>query len=196
MIITIADVSGKGVPAALFMAVSKTILKNFSMTMKNSDDLAAAVTCTNQQLCKNNDEMLFVTIFTGILNLQTGKLNYVNAAHESLIFYSARKEKFEFIKSAKRNYSLGLMENIEYEQETLQLEAGDIIFQYTDGVTEAMNENRKLFGDERLLAALNDLHSQKISVKEILGGLRKSVAAFVKTAPQSDDITMLAVRYK
>jgi len=194
LIFTMADVSGKGIPAALFMVVSKTILKNFALTMKNSEDLAAAVTCTNNQLCQNNDEMLFVTVFIGILNLKTGKLKYVNAAHESLLHYSAKNKKFEYIRSQKRNYSLGLMEEIDYEAEELQLEPGDFIFQYTDGVTEAKSLDGKFFGEDQLLESLNSQKIAKMSVSEILNQLKKSIEKFVTTAPQFDDITMIGLR--
>ena len=194
LIFTMADVSGKGIPAALFMVVSKTILKNFALTMKNSEDLAAAVTCTNNQLCQNNEEMLFVTVFIGILNLKTGKLKYVNAAHESLLHYSAKNKKFEYIRSQKRNYSLGLMEEIDYEAEELQLEPGDFVFQYTDGVTEAKSLDGKFFGEDQLLESLNSQKIAKMSVSEILNQLKKSIEKFVTTAPQFDDITMIGIR--
>ena len=194
LIFTMADVSGKGIPAALFMVVSKTILKNFALTMKSPEDLAAAVTCTNNQLCQNNEEMLFVTVFIGVLELKTGKLTYVNAAHESLLYYSAKKDKFEYIRSEKRNYSLGLIEEMDYEAEELQLEPGDVILQYTDGVTEAKSLDGKFFGEERLLESLNSQKTSEMSVNEILSQLRKSINEFVTTAPQSDDITMIGIR--
>lgn len=162
--------------------------------MKNPEDLSATVTCANNQLCQNNEEMLFVTVFIGILNLKTGKLKYVNAAHESLLHYSAKNKKFEYIRSQKRNYSLGLMEEIDYEAEELQLEAGDFIFQYTDGVTEAKSLDGKFFGEERLLESLNAQKISKMSVNEILNQIRKSIENFVTTAPQSDDITMIGIR--
>ena len=196
LIITVADVSGKGVPAALFMVIAKTMLKNFAQMMIGNDDLGSLVTFTNQKLCEGNDEMMFVTLFAGILDLETGKFTYVNAGHNPPLVYRKSVGKFEYLLTEKRNQVLGLMDDAEYEQEILNLSAEDILFVYTDGVTEAFDEKSEEYGEERLIECLNSLRAEKISVQEIIKSVNSSVKAFVGGATQSDDITMLAIKNK
>ncbi|MBQ7705526.1 MAG: SpoIIE family protein phosphatase [Selenomonadaceae bacterium] len=192
LVVTIADVSGKGIPAALFMMISKTILKNFSMTMNNPDDFAAVMTLANNQLCQNNDAMMFVTVFMGMLNLKTGEFTFVNGGHNPPLVYHKANNSYEYIK-VKKNFVLGGMDDINYIQQSIKLEKGDLIFMYTDGVTEAMNKNEELYGEERLINCLNR-SDKNFSVEELLNFVRADVNAHVNGAAQSDDITMLALK--
>jgi len=195
LMITIADVSGKGVPAALFMVVSKTILKNFALTMNGAEDLAAVVSCTNDQLCQNNNAMMFVTAFVGILDTRTGKFNYVNAGHNPPLIYRHKAQQFSYI-GVKRNFVMGGMDEIDYQAQELTLEPGDKLFLYTDGVTEALNEQEKLYGEKRLEECLNRAGAEQLELKELLTFVQKSLAAHVGRAEQSDDITMLGLDYR
>ncbi len=196
LMITIADVSGKGVPAALFMMISKTIMKNFALTMTDSNDVGALVTKSNAQLCEGNDAMMFVTMFAALIDLKTGRTIYVNGGHNPPLIYRASTDRFEYLKSSARNYALGLMDDEEFKQETIDLSKGDMILLYTDGVTEALNEAEELYGEERLEECLNRLNAKKISVEEILSEVKISLEKYVGSAPQSDDITMLGFRLK
>ena len=194
LVITMADVSGKGVPAALFMMRSKTILKNLAMTMSNPDDLAAVMILANNQLCQGNDEMMFVTVFMAILDLKTRKLTYVNGGHNPPMIYHNAEEKFDWLQM-EENCVLGMMEEMDFVQQETQLESGDIIYLYTDGVTEAMNKDNEQYGEARLENCLNHINHQ-CKLPTLLDGVKKSLAEHVKDAEQSDDITMLAVRLK
>ena len=191
LMITIADVSGKGVPAALFMAASKIILKNFAMTMKNPDDLGAVMTLANQQLCQDNDEMMFVTVFMGMLDLKTGEFVYVSGGHNPPLV--CRENKFEYLNVGK-SCMLGIDEDMPFKQKKIKLSAGDIIFLYTDGVTEAMNENDEFYGEERLQRFLNSVDSSR-DLSEFLERIKEDLSKYAGAAQQSDDITMLAVRF-
>ena len=195
LLITIADVSGKGVPAALFMVISKTILKNFALTMTGNDDLAAVVSCTNDQLCQNNDAMMFVTAFVGMLDIQTGKFVYVNAGHNPPLVYRHQTQQFTYME-VKRNFVLGGMEDMDYQAQELVLEPGDKLFLYTDGVTEALNETAELYGEERLKECLNGAGAEQLDLQNLLAAVQKSLAAHVGNAEQSDDITMMVLDYK
>ena len=192
LVITIADVSGKGVPAALFMAISKVILHNFALSMKTPDDFAAVVTLANQQLCHDNDEMLFVTVFMGMLDLQTGEFVYVNAGHNAPLVY--HENKFDFLDVGK-SCMLGIDEDVPFTQKKIALNAGDMIFLYTDGVTEAMNANRELFSEERLREFLNR-EDKSESLETLLDNLQKEIKNHAGDVDQSDDITMLALSYR
>lgn len=194
LVITMADVSGKGVPAALFMVIAKTILKNFAMTMSTPDDFAAVMTCANNQLCQNNDAMMFVTVFMGMLDLKTGEFVYVNGGHNPPVIYHSAENKCDYLK-VRKNFVLGGMEDMNYIQEKTTLQRGDMIYLYTDGVTEALNNEKELYGEERLLNCLNSV-DKNISVAEILKIVRADVNKHVDGAEQSDDITMLAVKYQ
>ena len=194
LVITIADVSGKGVPAALFMMSSKTILKNFVMMANTADDLAAAITLANAQLNQNNEELMFVTVFLAMLDLKTGKLIYVNAAHNPpLIMHDG---KYEYLpKNEKRVPPLGVRPKTHYVQQELQMTKGDVLFMYTDGVTEAENTEGELYSNERLEDFLNSTEKD-LPLEEILAKVRQSIKTYANGAQQSDDITMLAIRYK
>lgn len=194
LVVTIADVSGKGVPAALFMVISKTILKNFALTMTGENDLAAVVACTNDQLCQNNDAMMFVTAFVGMLDVTSGKFYYVNAGHNPPLVYHKREKKFAYI-DVKRNFVLGGMDEMDYESQELTLEPGDKLFLYTDGVTEALSESEELYGEQRLLNCLNSISVDGLPLKEIQHHVQEDLQKHVGTAEQSDDITMLVLSY-
>ena len=195
LVITIADVSGKGVPAALFMVISKTILKDFAQTMGGLDDVAPLVACANDQLCQNNDAMMFVTAFVGMLDIETGRLAYVSAGHNPPLIFRAAEGKFSYL-DVKRNLILGFRSGAQYQGQETILAPGDRIFLYTDGVTEAMNEEEELYGEERLLSCLNGTVPQNHGVNELLASVSSSLKEHVKTAEQSDDITMLALAYQ
>ena len=192
LVITIADVSGKGIPAALFMMISKIVLKNFSMTMSNPDDFAAVMALSNNQLCQNNDAMMFVTVFMGMLDLKTGELTFVNGGHNPPLVYHKSTNSYEYLKVAK-NFVLGGMEDIDFKQQSIKLNKGDSIFLYTDGVTEALNSNNELYGEQRLLECLNR-SDKSLSVEELLAFVRADVNSHVDGADQSDDITMLTLK--
>ncbi|MBP3231210.1 MAG: SpoIIE family protein phosphatase, partial [Anaerovibrio sp.] len=194
LLVTIADVSGKGVPAALFMVIAKTMLKNSVLSMEGERDLAAIMARTNDQLCQNNDAMMFVTAFMGILNLTTGKFNYINAGHNPPVLYKANENRFDFMPVA-RNFVMGGMDNIEYKSQELTLCKGDRLVLYTDGVTEALNYSKELFGEERLLDTLNKTTKSENSAQKLLLKLEQVLKNYVGNAEQSDDITMLALVY-
>ena len=194
LMITIADVSGKGVPAALFMANSKTILKNFAMTMTNPDDLSAVMKLANDQLCQGNDEMMFVTVFMGLLDLTTGRFIYVNGGHNPPLVYHKSTDQFEYM-DVKQNIVLAMMDEMDFEQQEIKLESGDILYLYTDGVTEAMDINNNQYGEERLSNCLNKV-DKNADLPTILKNVRDDLSDHVGEADQSDDITMLAVRLK
>ena len=192
LVITVADVSGKGIPASLFMVISKTVLKNFATFATVPDDYAAVVSCANNQLCQGNEEMMFVTVFFGVLEINTGKFIYVNGGHNPPVIYHAKENTCEFL-NVKKNFVLGGMEDVPYQQQEINLANGDLIFVYTDGVNEAMNENHEEYTSERLLEFMNatDCHAD---LKELLAAVRADVSKHVGDAEQSDDITMLALR--
>lgn len=191
LVITIADVSGKGVPAALFMAISKTILQNFALSMKTPDDFAAVMTLANQQLCKNNDEMLFVTVFMGMLDLRTGEFVYVNGGHNPPLV--CHENKFEYLDVGK-SCMLGIDEDVPFKQKKIKFAAGDMIFLYTDGVTEAMNAADELFGENHLHEVINGENKSE-SLETLLENIRKAIKIHAGDAEQSDDITMLALKW-
>ena len=183
-----ADVSGKGIPAALFMMASKIILANNAMLGKSP---AQILTDTNAAICSNNREEMFVTVWLGILELSTGKLTAANAGHEYPVFRKANGE-FELIKD-KHGFVIGGMDGIRYKQYELQMEPGSKLFLYTDGVPEATDAEQTQFGTERMLAALNEDVDAKPA--EYLKQVHKAVNGFVKDAEQFDDLTMLCVQY-
>ena len=192
VVITIADVSGKGVPAALFMMISKTILKNYATMMNSPDDFASVMKLANDQLCHGNDEMMFVTTFIGMIDLDKKKFIYVNGGHNPPVIYRPTQDRFDFL-NVDQNCVLGLMDGMDFSQQEIDLESGDVIFLYTDGVTEAMNEKHEQFTDPRLLECLNST-TRRCTLEDLLGSVKKSLADHVGNAEQSDDITMLAFR--
>jgi sigma-B regulation protein RsbU (phosphoserine phosphatase) len=185
----IADVSGKGVPAALFMAVTKTLIKATAAPGSTPGEILTKV---NHELSEGNDSCMFVTIFFGILNIKTGEILYTNAGHNPP-FIIRRGEGMKDLKSG-RSVVAGAVDDLVYETEKLILEAGDALFMFTDGVTEAMNEKEELFSEERLKEGIVDL--QERSAPEMVNGVKGKVISFAHGAPQSDDITMMVIVYK
>jgi len=184
-----ADVSGKGVPAALFMMASKIILQNNAMMGKSP---AQILTDTNTAICSNNKMEMFVTVWLGLLEISTGKLTAANAGHE----YPALRRcdgGFALVHD-KHGFVIGGMEGVKYKEYEFTLHPGEKLFLYTDGVPEATDADHALFGTERMLAALNE--SAEASTVDILKNVRRSVDAFVKDAEQFDDLTMLCLEYK
>lgn len=186
--IVVADVSGKGVPAALFMVIGKTLIKDHTAPGKDLGEVFAEV---NEILCESNSEELFITAFEGVLNLKTGEFRFVNAGHE-IPFICKKGETFKPHK-IRAGFVLAGMEGVRYRAGSLQLEPGDKLFQYTDGVTEATDKDNRLFGMERLEITLGRLSDA--TPTEILQGVKADIDAFVGDAPQFDDITMLCVAY-
>ena len=184
----IGDVSGNGVPAALFMAMTKIMVK----TRAASDPSPASiVTHVNDALSAENDSCMFVTLYLGILNLRDGTLVTTNAGHNPPLL-KRRNGAFEWL-TAQDGPLVGPMAGIAFKESTIQLEPGDELFLYTDGVTEADNRRRELFGKDRLKMVLEK--SRALSVVDRLGEVMLAVKAFAGDAPQADDITMLGLRY-
>lgn len=187
--IVMADVSGKGVPAALFMMASKILIQNFTMLSKSPKEVLETV---NNQICSNNKEDMFVTVWLGILDLKTGELRAANAGHEYPVLKDA-DGNFELVHD-KHGLVIGGMEGVPYREYTLQMKPGSKLFLYTDGVPEATNASEELFGAERMVEALRSAEDE--SPKVILESVDKAVSEFVKDAPQFDDLTMLCLHYK
>lgn len=185
--VVMADVSGKGVPAALFMVITKSLIKNYAQLV---EDPAEVFTRTNKQLCENNDEGMFVTAFMGILDLESGLFSFANAGHNPPLIRKGNGD-FEWLKMQPR-FVLAGMETTIYKTEQIQLAKGDVFFTYTDGVTEAMNQAHELFSDNKLLETINQ--TKDMSVEEMLQHIKAEVAAFSDGAEQADDITMLALK--
>lgn len=184
-----ADVSGKGVPAALFMMASKIIIASHAKLGKTP---AQILTDTNTSICSNNREKMFVTVWLGILELSTGKLTAANAGHEYPALRKANGE-FELLKD-KHGFVIGGMEGLKYKEYEIQMQPGSKLFLYTDGVPEATDANDELFGTDRMINALNKAVTE--SPENILIQVRKDVEGFVKEAEQFDDLTMLCVEYR
>ncbi len=195
--VTIADVSGKGVPAALFMVVAKTVLKNAAQaaTAQGKPDFAAVIGQANRQLCENNDEMMFVTVFFGVLDIGTGDFTYVNAGHNPPLLYRATAGRFDYLPMAAKTSALGIKERAVFTEDHLALAPGDTLLLYTDGVTEALNEAGELYAEARLEATLNR-QGGGVPVDSLLAAVRDDLRAFAGAAEQSDDITVLALRYQ
>ncbi len=187
--VVVADVSGKGVPAALFMVIGKTLIKDHT---KPGQDLGGVFTEVNELLCESNSEGLFITAFEGVLDLVTGELRFVNAGHE-IPYISKKGEGFKPHK-IRAAFVLAGMEGMQYQSGALQLEPGDKLFQYTDGVTEATNREMELYGTERLGEVL--CRNVEASPEELLARIKGEIDDFVGDAPQFDDITMLCLEYK
>lgn len=182
----IADVSGKGITAALYMMSAKTAIKS---TLQAGYPLEEAINKANKTLSDNNSENMFVTAFIGILDISTGKVQYINAGHCPPLCKT--KDGYEYVKVV-RNMILGINPRYEYKSGELILENHGRLFLYTDGITEAQAEDNKMFGEERLITALN---KEKTSLSDTLPYVYKNIKSFVKKAPQSDDITMLVLEY-
>lgn len=185
--LVMADVSGKGVPAALFMVRSMTLLKTQAMTGQSPGQVLTAV---NGELCAHNEGELFVTVWLGILELSTGKLAYANAGHEYPLVRQGGRYRYV---PQKPGFVLGGMEGMRYQEQAMRLSPGDALFQYTDGVTEATDAQERLYGADRLLQSIN--RGAQLPPDRLLPFLKEDIDAFVGDAPQFDDITMLALTY-
>lgn len=189
LVMVVGDVSGKGVPAALFMVISKTLLKSRALRGGTPAEILADV---NNSLCDGNSSMLFVTVWMGILTISTGHVIESNAGHEHPAIYRAATDSFELIKR-KHFTALATMEDMPYMDDEFDIEDGDILFVYTDGVPEAQNSEKELFETDRMLEALN--RHRKEEPEELLDLVHEDVNEFVGDAPQFDDLTMLAMKY-
>ena len=183
----IADVSGKGIPGAMFMMTSKTLIKSHAESGLTVNDVFTHV---NEQLCENNEAGMFVTAWMGILDLETGLIRYANAGHNPPVVRH-KDGTYEYLKG-RANFVLAGMEGVRYKEQQLQLQQGDEIYLYTDGVTEAHDIDKQLFGEDRLLESLNE--TVGMTVEEICRKVKADVDVFQGEAEQFDDITMLCVR--
>ncbi|GHV91010.1 hypothetical protein AGMMS50268_15130 [Spirochaetia bacterium] len=187
--LVIADVSGKGVPAALFMVIAKTLIKNHSQMQKPLDEILFSV---NNQLCENNEECMFVTVFACQLDLITGVLSFANAGHNKPLI-SRSGGDYEFLE-LKRGLPLGVSADFPYQSAELTLNEGDKLYLYTDGINEAENPQGDQFGNDRLLETANSC--RELGPRDFDEALRRALAGFVNGAEQSDDITSLALVFR
>ncbi|MBQ7613515.1 MAG: SpoIIE family protein phosphatase [Butyrivibrio sp.] len=186
--LVVADVSGKGVPAALFMVIAKTLIKNRALI---GGTPAEILSYANEQLCEGNDAELFVTVWFAILDITTGKGIAANAGHEHPIIKRAGGQ-YELV-VYKHSLALATIEGLKIREHEFELHHGDTLLSYTDGVTEATNKDNKLFGTDRLLETLNK--NPDADVYGVINGVKASIDEFVGDAPQFDDITMLCLHF-
>ncbi len=186
--LVVADVSGKGVPAALFMVIAKTLIKNRAMMGGSPSEV---LSYANEQLCENNEAELFVTVWFAILNVKTGKGVAANAGHEHPALRRAGGE-FELV-VYKHSVAVATMEGVRFREHEFELHHGDTLFCYTDGVTEATDKDNQLFGNDRLIEALNK--DPDAAPEEICNNVKNSISEFVGQAPQFDDITTLCIKF-
>ncbi|MDO4586347.1 MAG: SpoIIE family protein phosphatase [Planctomycetia bacterium] len=189
--VIVADVSGKGIPAALFMMTSKTLIKNLAITGIEPSEI---FTQTNRFLSEKNDATMFVTAFIGILEISSGIFKTVSAGHNPPLMKKANGQ-YEWFHS-KGGFVLAGLEGTKYQQSEIKLEKGDRLYLYTDGVTEALNTKMELYGEERLQLLLNKKTEDNISLQELLDSIKTDIDRFTQGAVQSDDITMLGFDYK
>ena len=183
--LVIADVSGKGVPAALFMTMTRAALRCFS-----SFQLSECIEKTNEFLCHRNESCMFVTVFYGILNTSTGEFNYTNAGHNPPLIVSLDGSIQEI--GRNQGVALGIKENLTFQENKIVLKGQDSLIYYTDGVTEAMNSKGEMFTEERLRTFLST-HAHLVP-RELVNELTTNIKAFVGSAEQSDDITMFCLK--
>jgi hypothetical protein len=189
MVLVIADVSGKGIPASLFMMRSKAAIRSTAVQGSNPSDILEKV---NEVLCEGNDADMFVTVWIGIMNLKTGVMRCSNAGHEYPIIRH-KDGDYELLKD-KHFLALATIEGIKFKDYEIDLKYGDEIFVYTDGIPEAIDKDIKQYGTERLLSALNA--NKDIPLDRLLPRVRNDLAQFVGEADQFDDVTMLGFKYK
>lgn len=186
--LVMADVSGKGIPAALFMMESKILIRS---AVQSGLSPSAALIKANEQLLENEDIDFFVTVWLAVVDINTGKGLAANAGHE----HPTLKHKngdYEMVKY-KHSLAVATIEGLQFKEHEFELKAGDELFVYTDGVTEATNSDNELFGEERLVDSLNKCKAS--GPEELLPHIKADIDEFVGDAPQFDDITMLAFRY-
>lgn len=188
IVFVIADVSGKGVPAALFMMKTETLIKSLATSLRT--DMASILERANNALCAGNDASMFVTCWLGMLDTVTGELHFANAGHNNPVIF--KDGKVQFLKGA-RGMVLGGLEGMKYQETTIKLSNGDKFILYTDGVTEAHNIKDELYGDDRLIAfTKNNIESD---AQNFIAKLREEIDSFSEGKEQFDDITMLMVEY-
>lgn len=190
MAVVVADVSGKGVPASLFMVITKTLIKNEALSGKSVGEIFTTV---NHQLVENNKEDMFVTAFMGILELSSGRFCYVSAGHNPPL-YKAENGNVVWLRE-KPSFVLAGLYGTCYTEYEMELKAGDLVFLYTDGVTEALNIIDEFYGEDRLFAIFKELVENTGVLEEILHNIQNDIIKFANTAVQADDITMLIFRY-
>ena len=183
----IGDVSGKGVPAALFMASSKIILQN---CIRDIPSLSEAIAQANNALCARNEAEMFLTLWVGVLDVKSGEMRFVSAGHNPPVL--SRGGKAELLK-VKNGFVLGGMEDMRYKEHDVRLEKGDVVCLYTDGVTEAEDKEHNLFGDDRLLACFEG--ESESGPAAMIENVKESVGAFINGNSQFDDMTMLCFRW-
>lgn len=185
---TVGDVSGKGVPASLLMAVTRSLFRNIAGHLKSPETIVRSL---NDSIAETNETGMFVTLFLGIIDLKTGKMEYCNAGHNAPILHHVGAGKFL---QTTPNIPLGLFEGFEYQKQEIQLAQDTQLFIYTDGVTEAESTTQDLFSDERLLRIFAIDKPEKTPKEKVLEVL-EDVHRHAKGAEQSDDITLLCLHY-
>ena len=188
LFISIGDVADKGVPAVLFMAMTKTLMKGVAEQEIGPAEILMKV---NDEIARENDSFMFVTVFCGILDLQTGEFIYTNAGHNPPVLIR-KNQAPEWLKLPE-GFILGPLMNTAYKNDRMVLNPGDLLLLYTDGVNEAMNEERIIYSDERLIGTVADRKSD--SAEQLVSLVMESVKRYSGEQPQSDDITILALRY-
>ena len=199
--LVMADVSGKGVPAALFMVISKTLIKNVTLNGRYNSP-AEILYDVNGRLCEGNEDSMFVTVWLGILTISTGELVSACAGHEYPVFY--RKEKGFVLEKEPHGIAMGAMNGSTYYDVRWHMDPGDMLFLYTDGVPETNNSERELFGEKRMLEALHasldktieNSDTEHVDLQRFLGTLREQIDEFSGDAPQFDDLTMMCFEYR
>ncbi|MCQ2221686.1 MAG: serine/threonine-protein phosphatase, partial [Prevotella sp.] len=184
----LGDVSGKGVPAALFMSATVHLFRSVGHQTEDPSQIVSAI---NDGLADGNDENMFCTLFVGVLDLKTGVLNYCNAGHNAPVLISSEGAAFLPVKP---NIPTGTFEGFQFSSETVQFVDNDVLLLYTDGITEAENQFNEQYGDAALIDVVSAL--RQCDMKELTTLIHSSVNAFVDDAEQSDDITMLAIRWR
>ena len=185
----IGDISGKGVPSALFMAVTKTLIRSAAFKHQSTDKILSEV---NNSITLNNPYCMFATVFISILDLSTGECSYTNAGHHSS--YVKQQSGNLVILDQTHGPVAGAVENIKFSKDSISLQKGDVLIAYTDGITEAVNERNALYGEKRLEDLLKK--EKFSSVKVLVDSVIKNVLVFSGTSNQSDDIALIAVRYE
>ena len=180
----VGDVSGKGVPASLVMAVTRSLFRTLAGREKKP---GAIVKQMNDSMSDMNESNMFVTLFCGVLDMKTGHLDYCNAGHNAPLLFTDHVAPLPVVS----NLPLGILADQEFQEESVDLKYDDALFLYTDGVTEAENIHHELFGEERMAAVM---HTRR-TAQEHLEAMRAAVTEFVGEAPQSDDITVLFIHY-
>ena len=186
VVITVGDVCDKGVPASLFMAITQTIMR---LVVRSGQDLQAEIGSANSLLVANNRERMFTTLFCGVLEVPSGMLTYCNCGHNAPLILRADGSTFESLRIC--GPPLGVKDKISYVPRSIELAKGDVLLLYTDGVTEAETAQKAQFGLERLQQAVRDTRGQP--ARSVVEHVFQSVTQFTKGAPQSDDITCVAV---